>query len=151
MSKPVYLWTVHDANKEYNSSAKYEQLDSGKFVEVGTPAFNVEACKLANLFGRMSQLCHTVLGFGHDSLNSRKSVKVICGKLNYFIMLHYHYFKLKIVSRWNFPLTITVDGVLIMLILNHNFEPLSLHSEMILDFQCLSVLNSLPCCCWLMA
>ena len=29
--------------------AKYEQLDSGKFGSPGTPAFDAEACELANL------------------------------------------------------------------------------------------------------
>ena len=55
MPKPVYLQTVQEVHKEYNSLvnqiwAKYEQLDSGEFGAVGTPAFNAEACKLANLF-----------------------------------------------------------------------------------------------------
>ena len=62
MPKPVYLLTVQELHKEYNSSvnqiwAKYEQLDSGKFGAVGTLAFNAETCKLANLFAHMSQLC----------------------------------------------------------------------------------------------
>ena len=55
MPKPVYLQTVQEVHKEYNSLvnqiwAKYEQLDSGEFGAVGTPAFNAEACKLASLF-----------------------------------------------------------------------------------------------------
>ena len=54
MPKPVYLLTVQEAHKEYNSltneiRAKYEQLDSGEYGAVGTPAFNTEACQLANL------------------------------------------------------------------------------------------------------
>ena len=62
MPKPVYLLTVQEAHKEDNSLTdqiwtKYEQLDSGKFEVVGTPAFNAEACKLANLLARISQLC----------------------------------------------------------------------------------------------
>ena len=62
MPKPVYLLTVQGTHKEYNSlvnqiQAKYEQLHSGKFGAVGTPAFNAEACKLANLFAHMSQFC----------------------------------------------------------------------------------------------
>ena len=62
MPKPVYLLTVQEAHKEYNSltnqiQAKYEQLDSGEFEAVGTPAFNVEAYKLANLLACVSQLC----------------------------------------------------------------------------------------------
>ena len=60
MPKLVYLLTVQEAHKEYNSlmdqiQAKYEQLDSGEFWSVGTPAFN--ACELANLLPHVSQLC----------------------------------------------------------------------------------------------
>ena len=62
MSKPVYLLTVQETHKEYNSltdqiRAKYEQLDSGKYGAVGTPVFNAEACELANLLAHVSQLC----------------------------------------------------------------------------------------------
>ena len=62
MLKPVYLLTVQDTHKEYNSLmdqiwAKYEQLYSGEFGAVGTPAFNAEACELANLLAHVSQLC----------------------------------------------------------------------------------------------
>ena len=44
MPKPVYLMTVQEAHKEYNSlmdkiRAKYEQLESGEFASPGTPAF----------------------------------------------------------------------------------------------------------------
>ena len=54
MPKPVYLLTVQEAHKEYNSltdwiQAKYKQLDSGEYGAVGNPAFNAEACELANL------------------------------------------------------------------------------------------------------
>ena len=54
MPKPVSLLTVQEAYKEYSSltdqiRAKYEQLDSGEFGSPGTPAFDVEACELANL------------------------------------------------------------------------------------------------------
>ena len=57
MPKPVYLLTVQEAHKEYNSltdqiRAKYEQLDSGEFGSPGTPAFDAEASK-----PRVSQLC----------------------------------------------------------------------------------------------
>ena len=60
--KPVYLLTVQEAHKKYNSlmdqiQAKYEQLDRGEFGAVGTPAFNAEACKLDNLLAHFSQLC----------------------------------------------------------------------------------------------
>ena len=56
MPKPVFLMTVQEAHKEYNSltdqiRAKYKQLDSP-----GTPAFDAEACELANLLARVSQL-----------------------------------------------------------------------------------------------
>ena len=62
MPKPVFLMTVQEAHKKYNSltdqiRAKYEQLDSGEYGAVGTPAFNAEACELANLLARVSQLC----------------------------------------------------------------------------------------------
>ena len=54
--------TVQGAHKEYNSltdkiRAKYEQLDSGEFGSPGTSAFDAEACELANLPARVSQLC----------------------------------------------------------------------------------------------
>ena len=62
MLKPVYLMTVQEAHKEYNSltdkiRAKYEQLDSGESGSPGTPAFDAEACELANLLARVSELC----------------------------------------------------------------------------------------------
>ena len=62
MPKPVYLMTVQEAHKEYNSltnkiRAKYEQLNSGEFGSPGTPAFDAEACELANLLARVSELC----------------------------------------------------------------------------------------------
>ena len=60
--KPVFLMTVQEAHKEYNSltdkiRVKYEQLDSGEFGSPGTPAFDAEACELANLLAHVSQLC----------------------------------------------------------------------------------------------
>ena len=62
MPKPVYLLTVQEVHKEYNSLtdqiwAKYKQLDSCKYGSVDTPAFIAEACELANLLARVSQLC----------------------------------------------------------------------------------------------
>ena len=62
MLKPVYLLTVQEAYKEYNSltdqiRAKYEQLASGEYGTVGTPAFDAEACEFANLLAHVSQLC----------------------------------------------------------------------------------------------
>ena len=66
MPKPVYLLTVQKAHKEYSSltdqiRAKYEQLEYPstqlEFGSPGTPAFDPEACELANLLARVSQLC----------------------------------------------------------------------------------------------
>ena len=62
MPKPVSLLTVQEAHKEYSSltdqiRTKYEQLDSGEFGSPGTPAFDAEACELANLLVHVSQLC----------------------------------------------------------------------------------------------
>ena len=62
MPKPVYMLTVQETHKEYNSltdqiRAKYKQLDSGEYGAVGTPAFNAKASELANLLARVSQLC----------------------------------------------------------------------------------------------
>ena len=50
MPKLAYLLTVQEAHKKYNSLtdqiwAKYEQLDSGKYGAVGTPAFNADFAK----------------------------------------------------------------------------------------------------------
>ena len=54
--------TVQETDKEYNSLidqiwAKFEQLDSGEFVAVGSSEFNPECSKLAHLFAHMSELC----------------------------------------------------------------------------------------------
>ena len=62
MPKPVYLLTVHEADKKYNSLidqiwAKYKLLDSGECWSVGMPAFDAECSKLARLMARMSELC----------------------------------------------------------------------------------------------
>ena len=62
MPKPVYLLTVKEAYKEYNSLAdqirvKYEQLDSDEHGAAGTPAFKAEAYQLANLLANVNQLC----------------------------------------------------------------------------------------------
>ena len=62
MPKLVYLLNMQEVHKEYNSlmdqiQAKYEQLDSGEYGAVDTPAFNAEASELANLLARVSQLC----------------------------------------------------------------------------------------------
>ena len=95
MPKPVYLLTVHEAHKEYNSlidqiRAKYELLDSGECGSVGTPAFDAECSELAHLMARMSELCkhlnlpmpkelYRPLHFKHwSALNS----KFICGRFS---------------------------------------------------------------------
>ena len=92
MPKPVYLLTVHEAHKEYNSLidqiwAKYELLDSRECGSVGTPAFNAECSKLAHLMARMCELCnlpmpkelHRPPHFKHwSALNS----KFICGRFS---------------------------------------------------------------------
>ena len=62
MPKLVYLMTVQEAHKEYNSlidqiRAKFEQLDSAKFGAVRSPAFNPECTELSHLFACMSKLC----------------------------------------------------------------------------------------------
>ena len=62
MPKQVFLMTVQEAHKEYNSltdqiRAKYKQLDSGEYGAVGIPAVNAEACELANLLAHVTQLC----------------------------------------------------------------------------------------------
>ena len=62
MPKPVFLMTVQQAHKEYNSLidqiwVKYELLDSGECGSVGTPVYNAECFKLAHLMARMSKLC----------------------------------------------------------------------------------------------
>ena len=56
------MMTVQEAHKEYNFLAdqiwaKYKQLDSGEYGAVGIPAFNAEACELANLLACVNQLC----------------------------------------------------------------------------------------------
>ena len=62
MPKLVFLMTVQEAHKEYNSlidqiQAKYELLDSGVCGSDGTPAFNDECSELAHLMTHMSELC----------------------------------------------------------------------------------------------
>ena len=61
-TKTSFLVNCAEAHKEYSSltdqiRAKYEQLDSGEFGSPGTPAFDAEACELANLLAHVSQLC----------------------------------------------------------------------------------------------
>ena len=95
MPKQVFLMTVHEAHKEYNSlidqiQAKYELLDSGECGSVGIQAFDTECSKLAHLMAHMSKLCkhlnlpmlkelHRPLHFKHwSALNS----KFICGRFS---------------------------------------------------------------------
>ena len=59
---PVNQLTVAQAHQEFTPlvnqiSAKFEQLDSGEFGAVGTPAFDAKMRELAALFACMSQLC----------------------------------------------------------------------------------------------
>ena len=61
MPKRVFLMTMQEAHKEYSSlmdkiRAKNEQLDTAKFGSPGTPAFDAEACELANLIAHVSEL-----------------------------------------------------------------------------------------------
>ena len=61
MPKLVFLMTVHEAHKEYNSLidqiwAKYKLLDSGECGSVGTPAFNGECSELTHLMAHMREL-----------------------------------------------------------------------------------------------
>ena len=71
--KLSYLLYIHHAQtsllddcaggtQKYNSlmdkiRAKYEQLDSGESGSPGTLAFDAEACELAHLLARVSELC----------------------------------------------------------------------------------------------
>ena len=62
MPKPVWLLTVQEAHKEYNSlidqiQTKYELLDSGEYRVIDTLAFKAESSKLAHLIAHMSDLC----------------------------------------------------------------------------------------------
>ena len=62
MSTLVHQLTVDQFHKEFNSLvekilAEFEQLDSGDFGAVGTPAFNAKSAELVVLFAHMSQLC----------------------------------------------------------------------------------------------
>ena len=59
MPKPVYLMTVQEAHKEYNTlidqiQAKYELLDSGECGAVDTPTFSAECSELAHLMAQKS-------------------------------------------------------------------------------------------------
>ena len=81
MPKPVYLMTVQEAHKEYNSltdkiRAKYEQLDSGEFGSPGTPAFDAEACELAHLLARVSELQRNCTGPWSSSTEDTFQIKI---------------------------------------------------------------------------
>ena len=77
--------TVQEAHKEYNSltdqiRAKYELLDSGECLSVGTPAFNAECSELAHLMAHMSEVCkHLNLPMHRSALNSKF---YICGRFS---------------------------------------------------------------------
>ena len=71
MSIALSQLIVEQAHKDFNSladkiAAKYEQLDSGKFGAVSTPAFNAKSAKLASLFACMSQLCQRTCQCPHN-------------------------------------------------------------------------------------
>ena len=83
MPKPVYLLTVHEAHKEYNSlidriRAKYELLDSGECGSVGTPAFDAECSELAHLMARMSELSEPANAQGTSQAPTLQALK--CSK-----------------------------------------------------------------------
>ena len=83
MPKPVYLLTVQEAHKEYNSltdqiQTKYEQLDSGEFGSPGTPAFDAVACELANLLAHVSQRNYT--GPCSSSIEDTFRIKITLGR-----------------------------------------------------------------------
>ena len=61
MPKPVWLMTVQEAHKEYNTlidqiQAKYELLDSRECGNIDTPAFKAKSFKLSHLLVHMSKL-----------------------------------------------------------------------------------------------
>ena len=87
MPKTVSLLTVQEAHKEYSSltdqiRAKYEQLDSGEFGSPGTPAFDAEACELANLLACVSQLCQRLNSTGphSSSIEGTFWIKIYTGR-----------------------------------------------------------------------
>ena len=59
MATPVHQLTVEEAHKEFivllvgEIAAISEQLDSGRFGMVDTPAFNAKFAKLSDLFSPM--------------------------------------------------------------------------------------------------
>ena len=62
MPKPVWLMTMQEAHKEYNSLidqilAKYELLDSGECGNIDTQAFKAECSELSHPLACMSELC----------------------------------------------------------------------------------------------
>ena len=90
MPKPVFLMTVQEAHKEYNSltdqiRVKYEQLDSDEFGSPGTPAFDAEACQLANLLAHVSHLSQkmnlpTYTGPHSSSIEDTFWIKITLGR-----------------------------------------------------------------------
>ena len=85
MPKPVFLMTIQEVHKEHNSltdqiRAKYEQLDSGEFGSPGTPAFDAEACELANLLAHVSQLQRNYTGPHSSSIEDTFRIKITLGR-----------------------------------------------------------------------
>ena len=79
MPKPVYLMTVQEAHKEYNSltdqiGAKYKQLDSGEYGTVDTPAFKAEVFEPATSKG-------IIQAHGLQALNMLFGSKLQAGSL----------------------------------------------------------------------
>ena len=149
MPKPVYLMTVHEAHKEYNSlidqiQAKYELLDSGECGSVGTPAFNAECSELAHLMARMSELCkhlnlpmpkelHRPPHFKHWSrLNSKL---FLAGSVRVWRMQLCHSF-VRITGLLSAPITFKNWGLAVHLACNH---PWSLTSPRIFKYKAASL------------
>ena len=86
MPKPIYFLTVQEAHRVCNFLmdqiwAKYEQFDSSEYGAVDTPAFNAEACELANLLAHVSQLCQKLsLPFNDRFMISKRDAQPIVWK-----------------------------------------------------------------------
>ena len=62
MATPVSSMTPDECHAEFTKltdkiAAKYEELNSGEFGDVDSPAFKAKSHELAMLCARMSQLC----------------------------------------------------------------------------------------------
>ena len=148
MPKPVFLMTVHEAHKEYNSSidqirARYELLDSGECGSVGTPAFDAECFELAHLMACMSELCkhlnlpmpkelHRPPHFKHCSaLNSKLFV---AGSVRVWRMQLCHSF-VRITGLLSTPIAFKNWGLAVRLACNH---PCSLTSPRTFKYKAAS-------------